>query len=55
VEISSKFDALYQHTTGILPVNIISDWSKGGRVLIRQQEPLAATILAIIPNVTMPS
>jgi hypothetical protein len=52
-EVGTKTEELYASVTGILSANIISDWSKGGRVLIRQEYPLPATILAIIPTVTV--
>lgn len=50
-EISGNFETFYNQKTGVLSINIISDWSKGGRVFIRQEDPLAANILAIIPQV----
>lgn len=51
-EIGTKVEELYAAVTGILAINIISDWSKGGRVMIRQDKPLPASIIAIIPTVT---
>lgn len=50
-EISGNYDNFYQETNGIMTINITSNWTKGGRVFIRQADPLAATILAMIPQV----
>lgn len=50
---SGQYDQPIEEETGVLKVNIISDWSDGGRVLIRQNKPLPATILAAIPEVVI--
>lgn len=52
-EVGSAYEEIYKETTGIMRVNVISDWNKGGGVMIRQADPLPATILAIIPTVTV--
>src|SRR5690606_17697056 len=36
--------------TGSIPINIRGVWSKGGRVFLRQVDPLPVTILAIAPT-----
>lgn len=38
--------------SGALATNILSSWTKGGRVFVRHNDPLPATILGIIPEVT---
>lgn len=50
---SGQYDQPVGEETGILKANIISDWSDGGRVLVRQDKPLPATILAAIPEVVV--
>lgn len=40
-----------EEVDGTLEVNIASNWSTAGRVLVRQEDPLPATILGIIPKV----
>ena len=40
--------------TGIADIIIQSDWSKGGRVFIRQVDPLPSTILSIVPSGFIP-
>jgi hypothetical protein len=50
-EISGTYDHFYQEQNGIMTINILSNWTKGGRVFIRQEDPLAAMVLAIIPQV----
>lgn len=48
---SQQYDNPIALETGPETANIISTWSDGGRVLIRQSNPLPASILAIIPEV----
>lgn len=52
-EISGNYDQFYQEVNGIMTINILSDWTKGGRVFVRQEDPLPATILAVIPQVAV--
>lgn len=48
---SQQYDNPIALETGPETANIISTWSEGGRVLIRQSNPLPASILAIVPEV----
>lgn len=50
---SGQYDQPIKTETGIMEANIISDWSDGGRVLVRQSSPLPVTILAAIPEVAI--
>jgi hypothetical protein len=50
-EASWQYDNPVAEMTGPVEINILSDWSKGGRVFIRQSDPLPATILAAVPQV----
>ena len=52
-EMSLEYDNPVASVTGPLEINILSDWSRGGRVFVRQEEPLPATILAAIPQVVV--
>ncbi len=40
-------------TTGLLEQAITCSWETGGSILIRQSDPLPATILSVIPNITV--
>lgn len=46
---SEDYGELTRLTTGIISVAINSAYNKGGRVFIRQRDPLPLTVLAIIP------
>lgn len=50
---SGQYDNPIADETGPMKANIISDWSEGGRVLVRQSDPLPATILAALPEVSV--
>jgi hypothetical protein len=50
---TENYDQAISATTGIMESDIPSDWSKDGRVFIRQSDPLPATILAVMPDVTV--
>ena len=52
-DMSGEYDMPVELKTGAIEMNIISDWSKGGRVLVRQSDPLPASILGAIPEVTI--
>lgn len=56
VEIKQRSNENYDQATravsGIMESIIPATWSKAGRVFIRQSDPLPATILSIIPDVT---
>lgn len=49
---TENYDAPTGNTTGIFEGRIKANWKKAGSVLIRQSDPLPATILAVIPEVT---
>jgi hypothetical protein len=48
---SWEYDKPVAEETGPMKANVISDWSEGGRVFVRQSDPLPATILAALPEV----
>jgi len=48
-----NYDELTTPSTGPIEFLIDSDFNKKGRVFVRQSYPLPATILAVIPNVTV--
>lgn len=50
---SGEYDKPISEVTGQMECNIISDWSTGGRVFVRQSDPLPVTILAAIPDVAI--
>lgn len=50
---NENYDQATASATGILEQHISATWSKGGRVFIRQEDPLPATILSIIPDVSV--
>ncbi|MDT8419346.1 MAG: ubiquitin-activating E1 FCCH domain-containing protein [Desulfuromonadales bacterium] len=52
-EMSGYYDSPVTEMTGPLEMNVLSDWSRGGRIFIRQSDPLPATILAAIPQVVV--
>lgn len=39
--------------TGDWPVTMPGEWTRGGRLLLRQDRPLPCTVLAVIPEVTI--
>lgn len=47
------YDQPVDDATGTVDLAIDANWSKGGRVYIRQSDPLPLSILAIIPNITV--
>ncbi len=47
------YDQAIAAADGIMESQIPSTWNKRGHVFIRQEDPLPATILAIIPDVTV--
>lgn len=50
---TENYDQATMTTTGIVEDRIPATWSKDGRCFIRQEDPLPATILGIIPDVTV--
>lgn len=49
---TENYDQPTAMLTGIMEVRIASTWSKAGRVFLRQSDPLPASVLAIIPEIT---
>tara|TARA_R110001599_G_scaffold171353_1_gene362437 strand:+ start:447929 stop:450352 length:2424 start_codon:yes stop_codon:yes gene_type:complete len=49
---TENYDEPANETTGIYEARMTGNWNKQGSVLIRQDDPLPATILAIIPDIT---
>jgi hypothetical protein len=49
------FDTPTAPLTGVMKFTIANTWDANGRVLIRQDQPLPATILAVIPQVSIGS
>lgn len=49
---NEDYDEPVASTTGIYEERVPSNWSKDGTILIQQRDPLPATILAIIPDIT---
>jgi hypothetical protein len=47
---TDTYDAEIPLKTGTIDVNIKGEWSDGGRVFIRQVDPLPMTVLAIAPS-----
>lgn len=52
-QMSGTYNLPVDEVTGPMDINIISDWSRGGRVFLRQEGPLPATVLAAIPHVAV--
>ena len=50
---TENYDDPVAAVSGMITINIPSNWSKGGRVFIRQVDPLPMTILSIIPEVVL--
>ena len=48
----ANYDQVASPAQGIMDTRIQATWSKGGRIWIRQQDPLPITILAVIPEVS---
>lgn len=47
------YDQHVEDATGIIELSIDANWSKGGRVYVRQSDPLPLSVLAVIPSVTV--
>lgn len=47
---SEHYDQPVDMLTGIAEVRIAANWNKGGRVFVRQTDPLPLNILAVIPE-----
>lgn len=47
------YDQHVEDATGVIDLSIDANWSKGGRVYVRQSDPLPLSVLAVIPSVTV--
>lgn len=47
------YDKPVDDTTGTIDISIDANWGKGGRIYVRQSDPLPLSILAVIPSVTV--
>ncbi|MGL3999851.1 hypothetical protein ACR3LR_08530 [Pantoea eucalypti] len=47
------YDRPVDDATGTIDINIDANWSKGGRVYVRQSDPLPLSILAVIPSISV--
>lgn len=47
------YDNPVSNTTGVIEVPLESQWSKSGRVYVKQTDPLPLTVLAVIPRVSV--
>jgi len=45
------YDEPVDPLTGLAPIRVASTWSTGGRVFVRQKDPLPISVLAVIPEV----
>ena len=50
---SENYDDPVSVLTGIADIQIIANWNKGGRIFVRQSDPLPLSILAVIPELTV--
>jgi hypothetical protein len=50
---SENYDDPITLLTGLAEIRIISNWNTGGRIYVRQSDPLPLSILAAIPEVTV--
>lgn len=47
------YDNPVDDATGVVEVKLDAEWGKNGRVVIRQEDPLPLSVLAIIPRLTV--
>jgi len=47
------YDDPVDDATGVIELKLSANWSRNGRVQVRQQDPLPLTVLAIIPRITV--
>lgn len=47
------YDDPVEDATGVVEIKLDTDWSKNGRVYIRQTDPLALSVLAVLPRFTV--
>lgn len=50
---SENYDDPVSTLTGIADIQIIANWNKGGRIFVRQSDPLPLSILAVIPELSV--
>lgn len=50
---SEHYDEPVDLLTGVVDVRITANWNKGGRIFVRQTDPLPLNILAAIPEMTL--
>lgn len=50
---SENYDDPVSVLTGIADIQIIANWNKGGRIFVRQSDPLPLSILSVIPELTV--
>ena len=47
------YDDPVEDATGVVEIKLDTDWSKNGRVYIRQTDPLPLSVLAVLPRFTV--
>lgn len=47
------YDDPVEDATGVVEIKLDTDWSKNGRVYIRQSDPLPLSVLAVLPRFTV--
>lgn len=47
------YDRPVEDATGTIDINIDANWSKGGRIYVKQTDPLPLSILAVIPSISV--
>jgi len=47
------YDRPVEDATGTIDINIDANWGKGGRIYVKQSDPLPLSILAVIPSITV--
>lgn len=56
-EYAQRYDEFYDDSvepkTGTIELQLDANWSKNGRLIVEQNDPLPMTILAVIPRVTV--
>jgi hypothetical protein len=50
---SENYDDPVEVLTGLAEIRIVSNWNTGGRIFVRQDDPLPLSILAVIPEVAV--
>lgn len=47
------YDRPVEDATGTIDINIDANWGKGGRIYVKQSDPLPLSILAVIPSISV--